>query len=166
MLTAVQSELVIQLQQEHFFDLLITIASQAEGSEWGPWNMVVLDILHLLFRGVNPVEVAGATSQGKASTSALNDLLANEKRLAKADKRKGASRHSRFGTTLTLTSVRCLLWSRGLLKRRTGQSAIPPASASCRLGFAFKGHRHGEEEQSQKGKGGGEFLSLPYFGQQ
>jgi replication fork protection complex subunit Tof1/Swi1 len=146
----------VQLQAEHFFDLLVTIASQSEGSEWGPWNMVVLDILHLLFRGVNPADVAGATSALKATTTQLNDLLSAEKRVAKAEKRKGATRHSRFGTTLTLTSVRHIAKAPKRSNQcPTGQPAVSFAPAGRRRALAVKGHRHGEEGQGEEGETGG-----------
>jgi replication fork protection complex subunit Tof1/Swi1 len=53
----VQSEYIVQLSAESIFDLLLAIASNAESSEYAPWNMVALDIFHLIFRGVKPPEL-------------------------------------------------------------------------------------------------------------
>ena len=55
--TALQSMYINQLASEHIFDLLLAIASNAETTEFGPWNMVALDIFHLIFRCVKPEEL-------------------------------------------------------------------------------------------------------------
>lgn len=52
-----QSEYIRQLTDEHIFDLLIAIAHNSESSEYANWNMVTLDIFHLIFRGVKPEEL-------------------------------------------------------------------------------------------------------------
>ena len=52
-----QSMYINQIASEHIFDLLLAIASNAETTEFGPWNMVALDIFHLIFRCVKPEEL-------------------------------------------------------------------------------------------------------------
>jgi hypothetical protein len=37
--------------------LLLAMSAQADSSDYAPWNMVVLDILHLLYRGLRADEL-------------------------------------------------------------------------------------------------------------
>lgn len=58
-LSTLQSRLVRTLEEAHVFDLLITIAANStDDSRFNAWNTVVLEILHLLFRGVKPESLA------------------------------------------------------------------------------------------------------------
>jgi replication fork protection complex subunit Tof1/Swi1 len=111
------------LEKEHVFELLVTIASLAEGSEFGLWNMVALDIFHLVFRGVKPNELIKSIEEVRrrlffihrvavdetvvlqTRANKLADMLAAEKKHKTLDMRKSATRHSRFGTTVSLTTV-------------------------------------------------------------
>jgi len=49
--------LITQLESENILQLLLAMAAQADSSDYAPWNMVVLDILHLVFRSVKPDEL-------------------------------------------------------------------------------------------------------------
>ncbi|KAM0754978.1 timeless-domain-containing protein [Meredithblackwellia eburnea MCA 4105] len=101
-LSTLQSEYIRQLTDEHIFDLLIAIAANSESSEYASWNMVTLDILHLIFRGVKPAELM--VPKDKVTENRLKDLLDSETSKRRAEARKGNTRHSRFGTTLSLQS--------------------------------------------------------------
>ncbi|SCV67720.1 BQ2448_5331 [Microbotryum intermedium] len=98
-----QSNLIVQMHDEGIFDLLVAIAHNSNSSEYAPWNMVVLDILHLVFRCVRPDELMVAS--GKITENRLKDLLDLEGKEKKAAARLGNSRHSRFGTTVALKSA-------------------------------------------------------------
>lgn len=92
------------------FDFLVTIASNADSTEFKSWTLVTLDILHLIFRTVKPAELVSvntSTSKGQNGLSELRsnklaDLLKAETHAKKSDNRKSNSRHSRFGTTMAL----------------------------------------------------------------
>ncbi|KAJ7439501.1 timeless protein-domain-containing protein [Mycena latifolia] len=90
-----QSRLIRALQETHLIDLLLTAAANADADPLlASWNTLVLEILFLLFRGTPP---AALLEQPKP---ALQRLLAAEARAAPAP----TSRHSRFGTTITVSA--------------------------------------------------------------
>ncbi|KAI8989035.1 timeless-domain-containing protein [Trametes punicea] len=99
-LSTLQSKLVKRLSESHFVDLLLTIASNAGDPMFNQWNTVVLEIFYLLFRGIKPPSLAG--DQTKQSTKALQSLLAVEDQRKREIARKTTSRHSRFGTTISV----------------------------------------------------------------
>lgn len=49
---AVQSTLIVQLHSLTYFQLILTLASCAKQSDFNQYNVLVLDILHLVFRSV------------------------------------------------------------------------------------------------------------------
>jgi replication fork protection complex subunit Tof1/Swi1 len=53
-----QSTLIIQLDQLTYFQLILTLASCADKTDFNQYNVIVLDILHLVFRSVKVVELA------------------------------------------------------------------------------------------------------------
>ncbi|KAI5476063.1 hypothetical protein MNV49_000435 [Pseudohyphozyma bogoriensis] len=101
-LSQLQSDYIVQLESEHIFDLLVAIAGNAENSEFAPWNMLALDIFHLILRGVKPAELMVPAAE--VDETRLKDLLELEGSLKKASARATTSRHSRFGTTVALKS--------------------------------------------------------------
>jgi replication fork protection complex subunit Tof1/Swi1 len=50
----IQSSLIIQLGKLTYFQLILTLASCANKSEFNQYNVLVLDILHLTFQSVRP----------------------------------------------------------------------------------------------------------------
>ncbi|KAI0357683.1 timeless-domain-containing protein [Trametes cingulata] len=98
--STLQSRLVKGLSESHFTDLLLTIASNASDPMFNQWNTVILEIFYLLFRGVKPSSLA--SDQAKQSTKALQSLLAMEDQRRREIARKSTSRHSRFGTTISV----------------------------------------------------------------
>ncbi|TBU40199.1 timeless-domain-containing protein [Dichomitus squalens] len=101
-LAALQSRLVKGLADAHFTDLLLTIAANAaEDPLFNQWNTLMLEILYLLFRGVKPADLAG--DQAKQSSRTLAGLLAAEDQRRREFARKANTRHSRFGTTISVT---------------------------------------------------------------
>ncbi|KAJ7786448.1 timeless protein-domain-containing protein [Mycena metata] len=88
-----QSRLVRALEETHLTNLLLTAAANADGDPLlASWNTLVLEILFLLFRGTAPIKLL------EQPKPALQRLLALEARAAPPP----TSRHSRFGTTITV----------------------------------------------------------------
>ncbi|GAA5968611.1 hypothetical protein JCM21900_002207 [Sporobolomyces salmonicolor] len=100
--SSLQSELILQLSSENILELLLAMAAQADSSDYAPWNMVVLDILHLIFRSVKPEELMIPVQ--KIEGNRLKDLLDLEARQQTDLFGIKGSRHSRFGTTIAVQS--------------------------------------------------------------
>lgn len=111
-----QSTLVVQLDQLTYFQLILTLASCADKTEFNQYNVIVLDILHLIFRSVKAAELGQDQARVRRSVTAyahiqasmenLNKLLELEKREKSRYSRSGMTRHSRFGTTVAVRAVR------------------------------------------------------------
>ncbi|KAH9811884.1 timeless protein-domain-containing protein [Melampsora americana] len=110
-----QSELILQMSQFGIFDFLIHLSHGSNRFDiFGAWNIIALDIWHLLFRGINAEDLVDAESFSKTdeegqtvktlSTSArrLEALLAEEEKQKRREARKAPTRHSRFGTTISV----------------------------------------------------------------
>jgi len=52
-----QSTLIVQMDNLTYFQLLLTLASCADKTEFNQYNVLVLDILHLVFRSVRVPEL-------------------------------------------------------------------------------------------------------------
>lgn len=98
-----QSELLVQMQQCELFDFLLMAASLTNTRDWSTFNLILLDIFHLSFRLAKPEELA--KDLRVVRNSQLTDMLDSESRLKRAETRKAASRHNRFGTTVSLNNV-------------------------------------------------------------
>ncbi|EJD01845.1 timeless-domain-containing protein [Fomitiporia mediterranea MF3/22] len=99
-LSALQSRLVKTYAEAHVLELLVTIASNAKDPFFNQWNTLVLEIFYLLFRSVFPSALA--VDQTKRAQKTLSELLAAENKLKLENSRKASSRHSRFGTTISV----------------------------------------------------------------
>ncbi|EKM57133.1 uncharacterized protein PHACADRAFT_142335 [Phanerochaete carnosa HHB-10118-sp] len=100
--SSLQSKLVKMLSETNILDLLLTIASNgSEDTMFNHWNVLILEIFYFLFRGIKPVSLAG--DQGEASDNNLRRLLAVEDSMKRSFARNASSRHSRFGTTISVT---------------------------------------------------------------
>ncbi|KAF8961410.1 timeless protein-domain-containing protein [Flammula alnicola] len=96
-----QSKFIRALSETHMFELLLTIAANTENDPlFNGWNTLVLEIFYLLFRGVKPSSLA--VDQAKQPAENLQRLLALEDRTRRDIARKATSRHSRFGTTISV----------------------------------------------------------------
>jgi replication fork protection complex subunit Tof1/Swi1 len=103
-MSSLQSALIVQMQQGHALRFLVTLSSQSLKGEFKDWNLITLDILHLICRNVKAEQLVKSVAEIRNNN--LADLLGKEERTKKADLRKGASRHSRFGTTMAVEAVR------------------------------------------------------------
>ncbi|GAA6007730.1 hypothetical protein JCM11491_003944 [Sporobolomyces phaffii] len=101
--SSLQSELIVQLESENILQLLLAMAAQADSTDYAPWNMVVLDILHLVFRTVKPDELM--IPEEKIEGNRLKDMLDSEARQGNDLFGLKGSRHSRFGTTIAVKSA-------------------------------------------------------------
>lgn len=69
--SALQSKLIITLSQTNVMDLLLTIASNAASdSYFNQWNVLVLEIFYLLYRGVSPAALTVSQVKVKSNTFA------------------------------------------------------------------------------------------------
>ncbi|TNY24515.1 timeless protein-domain-containing protein [Rhodotorula diobovata] len=100
--SSLQSDMVVAFQREGVLDLLLAMSSQADSNDYAPWNMVVLDILHLIYRGVRPDELM--VPEGKVEQNRLRQMLDLEAREQESAFGLKGSRHSRFGTTISVQS--------------------------------------------------------------
>ncbi|WVR08981.1 hypothetical protein IAU60_006041 [Kwoniella sp. DSM 27419] len=95
-----QSTLILQLDKLTYFQLILTLASCADKTDFNPYNVLVLDILHLILRSVKPASLG--RDQARAPIENLAKLLDAEKRQKALVSKVGMTRHSRFGTTVSV----------------------------------------------------------------
>jgi replication fork protection complex subunit Tof1/Swi1 len=103
-----QSELICQFASESVFDLLVLIASLSGKNDYNQWNMLVLEIMFLLFRAVDDPSLLVKRNEDVSKIireDKLNKLLDAEKSRKRMDGRSGVTRHSRFGTTVVIENV-------------------------------------------------------------
>ncbi|CCM05491.1 uncharacterized protein FIBRA_07712 [Fibroporia radiculosa] len=99
--SSMQTRLIKALFDSNILDLLLTIASNATADAmFNSWNSLVLEIFYLLFRGVKPTSLA--MDQSQEPTQNLKRLLAVEDHRKRNFSRNATSRHSRFGTTISV----------------------------------------------------------------
>lgn len=98
------------------------MSAHADSSDYAPWNMVVLDILHLLYRGVRADELM--VPEKEVENTRLRELLDREQKQGGREFALKGSRHSRFGTTIAVQSVRSISFChrRLLLTARASQN--------------------------------------------
>lgn len=56
-LGSMQSRLIVQLQEAQFLSLLVTLGQNVERTEFEEYNVLVLDCLWLIFRGLEPEDL-------------------------------------------------------------------------------------------------------------
>ncbi|EOQ99643.1 hypothetical protein E3P92_01291 [Wallemia ichthyophaga] len=98
----VQSELIDQMHSFEILSLFNTLASSSDQRELIAYNVVVLEIFHFLFRGIRADELT--LDPVKASSAGLSNLLDIENKQKRLNNRSNTSRHSRFGTTVSVLS--------------------------------------------------------------
>lgn len=97
-----RSETILAFAEASALDLLCTLASGI-GDDFTSEDVVVLDILYQLFRGVDPATVFDLTRTSNATAVAeLADLLSKEKEMHRNNKSKAHTRHTRFGTAVSI----------------------------------------------------------------
>ncbi|CAE6535100.1 unnamed protein product [Rhizoctonia solani] len=112
-LASLQSRLLVSLRTTGLLDLFLTCASNADTPEFSEFSAVLLEITYLIIRGVGVRDVAkvkekvakngeGRGMLGDGEDEQLKALLDQEKRHRQIAKRGAPTRHSRFGTTITL----------------------------------------------------------------
>lgn len=57
-LSQLQPALILQLQKFTFLDLILTLASGADKTEFRSYNMLVLDMMFLIFRTIKPEDLS------------------------------------------------------------------------------------------------------------
>ncbi|KAF9644412.1 timeless-domain-containing protein [Thelephora ganbajun] len=100
--SSLQSRLIKALSEDFILEFLLTIASNASTDPlFNRWNVIALEIFYLIFRGVRPASLV--IEAEKQASSNLNRLLSVEGQRKLEWARNATSRHSRFGTTITVT---------------------------------------------------------------
>ncbi|KAK4685899.1 replication fork protection complex subunit TIMELESS/Tof1/Swi1, partial [Tremellales sp. Uapishka_1] len=120
-LSQLQSTLIVQLNGLTYFQLLLTLASCADKSDLNQYNVLVLDILHLIFRSVKAKNLG--QDQVRAPVENLKKLLDLETRKKTLHSRSSTSRHSRFGTTVSVKAgnQKVILHKQNAIKIETGK---------------------------------------------
>ncbi|ODO09506.1 topoisomerase 1-associated factor 1 [Cryptococcus amylolentus CBS 6273] len=98
-----QSDLICQLDSLTYLQLFLTLASCSDKSDLNAFNVIVLDILHLIFRGVKVQDLG--QDQKRVPLDNLAKLLDGEKKQKAMSSKSGYTRHSRFGTTITVKTT-------------------------------------------------------------
>lgn len=117
-LSSLQSRLLVSLRDTGLLELFLTCASNADAPEFSEFSAILLEISYLIVRGVGVQDVvrirekakaakniAGGGMLGDGEDEQLKALLEHEKRQRQMNKRGAPTRHSRFGTTITLKTV-------------------------------------------------------------
>lgn len=129
-LASLQSRLLVSLRSTGLLELFLTCASNADTPEFSEFSAVLLEITYLIVRGVGVRDVARVREKAKSTRNGegsgmlgdgedeqLKALLEQEKRQKQMTKRGAPTRHSRFGTTITLKAV-CILFALSPLANR------------------------------------------------
>ncbi|KAG7097306.1 hypothetical protein E1B28_004668 [Marasmius oreades] len=99
--STLQSKLIRALSETHMLELLLTVAANVDKDPlFENSNTLVLEILYLLFRGIKPTSMA--TDQKNKPADTLKKLLKDEEKAKNKFSRYAPSRHSRFGTTISV----------------------------------------------------------------
>ncbi|KAJ3893201.1 timeless protein-domain-containing protein [Lentinula edodes] len=99
--SSMQSKLIRMLSDSHILQLVLTIAANSDNDPlFDSWNTIVLEIIYLSLRGVQPSSLT--MDQSKRPADDLHRLLAQEERSKRHSSRQAPTRHSRFGTTIAV----------------------------------------------------------------
>ncbi|KAF8578836.1 timeless-domain-containing protein [Ramaria rubella] len=99
--SSLQSKLIMTLSKTHILDALVTLATNSEKDPlFTNWNTILMETFYLLFRGVKPSSLV--QDQVQAPKNDLIKLLDVEAKRKRNIQRNAASRHSRFGTTISI----------------------------------------------------------------
>ncbi|KAJ9122390.1 hypothetical protein QFC22_001812 [Naganishia vaughanmartiniae] len=97
-----QSTLILQLQEHRYLSLFLSLASNAGTTMYNDFNVLILDCWFLMLRGIDPNDLA--KDPERAPMENLTKLLDHEESFKRSASRTGTSRHSRFGTTISIMS--------------------------------------------------------------
>ncbi|KAJ3795140.1 timeless protein-domain-containing protein [Lentinula aff. detonsa] len=99
--STMQSKFIRMLSDSHMLQLVLTIAANSDNDPlFDGWNTIVLEIIYLLSRGVQPSSLS--LDQSTRPAADLQRLLAQEERSKRQTLRQAPTRHSRFGTTISV----------------------------------------------------------------
>jgi replication fork protection complex subunit Tof1/Swi1 len=101
-----------------YFQLFLTLASLAEQTQINQYNVLILDILHLVYRGVRPKDLVRDQARVRVTMRSLEleadkqgpmdqlaSLLEGERKTKALGSKNLSTRHSRFGTTIKVQAV-------------------------------------------------------------
>ncbi|KAN0065737.1 Topoisomerase 1-associated factor 1 [Thecaphora frezii] len=134
-----QSLLICAMDKAHVLDTLLMLASSADTREFNQWNAVTSECIYQIFVGTSPKALCDPSRRAdglgddatmsdsvtQAASSALSSSLAAEaKEKRAAILASGATRHSRFGTTINFVGPdghRRMARSQAALKKSVAQ---------------------------------------------
>ncbi|TPX31694.1 hypothetical protein SeMB42_g07723 [Synchytrium endobioticum] len=94
-----QEQLVLRMKEQAILETIVTFSASMEEKTFSEWNLLVLEIVYLLFKDRDPKELA--TGHERSDNVVLKDTMKEDqdrKRLVASI----SSRHSRFGGTLSI----------------------------------------------------------------
>ncbi|KAJ9100538.1 hypothetical protein QFC21_003581 [Naganishia friedmannii] len=97
-----ESTLIVQLQEHRYLSLFLSLASNAGTTMYNDFNVLILDCWFLMLRGIDPNDLANDPE--RAPMENLTKFLDHEESFKRSASRTGTSRHSRFGTTISIMS--------------------------------------------------------------
>ncbi|KAI9591707.1 timeless protein-domain-containing protein [Syncephalis fuscata] len=98
--TQMHTALVKELHSTSFVRLFLVIASSIATQEFTAWNLLLLEVISLLFSQTTSKQLASYRKTELKSNLLLSELD-KEERLRNEQKRNAPSRHSRFGGAIT-----------------------------------------------------------------
>ncbi|KAI8050240.1 timeless protein-domain-containing protein [Syncephalis plumigaleata] len=102
--THMQVDLIKELHRTSFVRLFLVMASSIASQEFSAWNLLLLEIIQLIFTQTTADRLVNEAIDAKAvhlQTDLLSKELQKEERIRRDRKRNAPSRHSRFGGAIT-----------------------------------------------------------------
>lgn len=99
-----RSDTILAFQKANALDFLCVLAS-GMGDEFIAEDVIVLDIMYYLLRGVDVTTIFDLAKSGSDTVKTdLADLLTREKNMKTNNKKQAHTRHNRFGTMVSVVS--------------------------------------------------------------
>ncbi|QRV85017.1 topoisomerase 1-associated factor 1 [Ceratobasidium sp. AG-Ba] len=150
-LASLQSRLLVSLRKTGLLDFILMCASNVDNHAYSEFSAVLLEISYLLVRGVAVRDVVrtrakkdkdlqrgGMVEDGEDEE--LKALLEREKREKQMTRKGAPTRHSRFGTTIALKTIKFVFYRKQLC----------PSSPRSYFRRPLPNDRHDQTKTSQK----------------
>ncbi|TPX63475.1 hypothetical protein SpCBS45565_g06554 [Spizellomyces sp. 'palustris'] len=98
MQSTLQEHLIQCMEKADIIQLLLSFAGSMDQREYAEWNLILMEIFYYFFLERDPEAIL---AESKTASIELARLLEEEERRKRREARKPASRHSRFGGTLS-----------------------------------------------------------------
>ncbi|KND02940.1 uncharacterized protein SPPG_02019 [Spizellomyces punctatus DAOM BR117] len=98
MQSTLQEHLIQCMEKADIIQLLLSFAGSMDQREYAEWNLILMEVFYYFFLERDPEAIL---AESKTASIELARLLEEEERRKRREARKPASRHSRFGGTLS-----------------------------------------------------------------